>query len=51
VFGDVAGLASCDTLQTRDSLCVWFWVEGNVLEVGVAFVTVEARWVKALATG
>jgi hypothetical protein len=50
VVGDVAGQASCDTLQSGFALWVRLRVESDVFEVCVAFVAVKAGWVKALTS-
>jgi hypothetical protein len=42
VFRDYSGLAGCDALQTSGVLRFGLWVEGHMLKVGVALVTVEA---------
>lgn len=51
VLGNVAGVAGCDAFEACVALGVGFGVEGDVFEVCVAFVAVEAGWVEALAGG
>jgi hypothetical protein len=49
VFGEDAVLAGCDALEAARVLRFGLRVEGDVLEIGVAFVAVEAGGVQALA--
>lgn len=50
VVWDVASVTGCDALQACNAFRVGFGVEGDVLEVCVALVAVEAGRVKALAS-
>jgi len=51
VFGEHAVLAGCDALEAARVLRFGLGVERHVLEVGVAFVAVEAFGVQALTGG